>query len=155
MAARQLQRHRAKRLDATGSVRRARDGYQQGRKRAEAWQTGHGLGSPIYQLCRTKYPAAMSDAPQRPSIVALFLGFFSVGMFGFGGVLPWARRMAVEQKHWMTATEFTELLGLCQFLPGGNIMNVTIALGARFHGIPGALAAFVGLMPAPEASVIA
>jgi chromate transporter len=97
----------------------------------------------------------MSDAPQRPSIVALFLGFFSVGMFGFGGVLPWARRMAVEQKHWMTGTEFTELLGLCQFLPGGNIMNVTIALGARFHGIPGAVAAFVGLMAAPVASVIA
>lgn len=97
----------------------------------------------------------MSDAPQRPSIAALFLGFFSVGMFGFGGVLPWARRMAVEQKRWMSAAEFTELLGLCQFLPGGNVMNVTIALGARFHGVPGAVVAFVGLMAAPVASVIA
>jgi chromate transporter len=96
----------------------------------------------------------MSDAQQRPGLVALFLGFLTVGMFGFGGVLPWARRMAVEQKRWLTATEFTDMLGLCQFLPGGNIMNVTVALGARFHGIPGAVAAFVGLMAAPIACVI-
>jgi chromate transporter len=96
----------------------------------------------------------MSDALQKPNLVALFLGFFSVGMFGFGGVLPWVRRMAVEQKRWMTATEFTEMLGLCQFLPGGNVMNVTIALGARFHGIAGSVVAFIGLMAAPVASVI-
>jgi chromate transporter len=97
----------------------------------------------------------MSDAPQRPSIAALFLGFLSVGMFGFGGVLSWVRRMAVEQKHWLTAAEFTGMLGLCQFLPGGNVMNVTIALGARFHGVAGAVVAFVGLMAAPVACVIA
>jgi chromate transporter len=97
----------------------------------------------------------MSDAPQRPSLIALFLGFLTVGMFGFGGVLPWARRMAVEQKRWLSATEFTDMLGLCQFLPGGNVMNVTVALGARFHGIPGAVTAFVGLMAAPVACVIA
>ncbi len=55
----------------------------------------------------------------------------------------------------MTASEFTDMLGLCQFLPGGNIMNVTIALGARFHGAPGAVVAFTGLMAAPVATVIA
>ena len=97
----------------------------------------------------------MPNAPAPPSLLGLFLGFLSVGMFGFGGVLPWARRMVVEQKRWMTATEFTDMLGLCQFLPGGNIMNVTIALGARFHGAAGSVAAFVGLMAAPVAAVIA
>jgi chromate transporter len=109
----------------------------------------------IYRLCHAKYPSAMPDTPQRPSLVALFLGFLTVGLFGFGGVLPWARRMVVEQKRWLSAAEFTDLLGLCQFLPGGNIMNVTVALGARFHGIPGAVIAFVGLMAAPVACVIA
>jgi chromate transporter len=96
----------------------------------------------------------MSDATIRPSLAALFLGFFTVGVYGFGGVLPWARRMVVEQKRWLTAGEFTDMLGLCQFLPGGNIMNVTIALGARFHGIAGAVAAFLGLMTGPVAIVI-
>ena len=75
-------------------------------------------------------------------------------MFGFGGVLPWARRMVVEQKRWLSPAEFTDLLGLCQFLPGGNVMNVTIAVGARFRGAAGSVAAFAGLMAAPVACVI-
>lgn len=97
----------------------------------------------------------MPDAPEPPTLFRLFLGFLSVGLYGFGGVLPWARRMIVEQKRWLSASEFTDMLGLCQFLPGGNIMNVTIALGARFHGAIGSVVAFIGLMAAPVASVIA
>lgn len=96
----------------------------------------------------------MSDLAKPPTLAELFMGFFTIGMFGFGGVLPWARRLVVEQRRWMSAAEFTDMLGLCQFLPGGNIMNVTIALGARFHGVPGAAAAFLGLMTAPVAIVI-
>jgi chromate transporter len=96
----------------------------------------------------------MSDTPAPPSLLQLFLGFLSVGMYGFGGVLPWARRMVVEQKRWLSASEFTDMLGLCQFLPGGNVMNVTIALGARFYGALGAVTAFIGLMAAPFTIVI-
>jgi chromate transporter len=65
---------------------------------------------------------------------ALLVSFLSVGMVGFGGTLPWVRRTVVERRHWMTAAEFTDMLGLCQFLPGGNVLNVTTAVGARFHG---------------------
>jgi hypothetical protein len=60
----------------------------------------------------------MPDPPPSPTLPRLFLGFLSVGICGFGGVLPWARRMVVEQKRWLTAAEFTDMLGLCQFLPG-------------------------------------
>ena len=56
---------------------------------------------------------------------------------GFGGVLPWARRMLVEQRRWLTAEEFTEVLSLGQFLPGGNIVNMSVVIGQRFHGVPG------------------
>jgi chromate transporter len=97
----------------------------------------------------------MSETRPNPSVFDLFAGFFMIGVCGFGGVLPWARRMIVEQRKWLTPTEFTEMLGLCQFLPGGNIMNVTIALGSRFRGVAGALACFLGLMTAPVAIVIA
>ena len=82
------------------------------------------------------------------------MGFLSVGICGFGGVLPWARRMVVDQRHWMTGPEFTDLLGLCQFLPGPNIINVCVALGARFHGPLGSITAFVGLMAAPMTIVL-
>jgi chromate transporter len=90
----------------------------------------------------------------RPGIAGIFAGFFMVGMRGFGGVLPWARRMIVEERKWLTEAEFAEVLGLCQFLPGGNIINVSVAVGSRFRGAPGALAAILGLMLAPVAIVI-
>jgi chromate transporter len=97
----------------------------------------------------------MSETRPDPTVAELFTGFFVVGVCGFGGVLPWARRMIVDQRRWLTQSEFNDMLGLCQFLPGGNIMNVTIALGARFRGVAGALACFLGLMTAPVAIVIA
>ena len=89
-----------------------------------------------------------------PGIGALFAGFFSVGVTGFGGVLPWARRMVVERRRWLGPAEFTDILALCQFLPGPNVINLSVALGARFRGIPGALAAFLGLMAAPMTIII-
>jgi chromate transporter len=97
----------------------------------------------------------MSETRPDPTVSDLFAGFFIVGIIGFGGVLPWARRMIVEKRKWLTPAEFADMLGLCQFLPGGNIMNLTIALGSRFRGVPGAAACFLGLMTAPVAIVIA
>jgi chromate transporter len=91
---------------------------------------------------------------ESPSVVALFTGFFKLGLMGFGGVLPLARRMVVEDRRWLTGEEFTELLGLCQFLPGGNIINMSVAIGSRFHGALGALSALLGLIVAPTAIVI-
>jgi len=93
----------------------------------------------------------MSEAP---GVFDLFRGFLILGLSGFGGVLPLARRMIVEERRWLTPLEFTELLGLCQFLPGGNIINLSVAIGTRFCGLPGAIAALVGLIAAPTAIVI-
>lgn len=90
-----------------------------------------------------------------PTLATLFMGFFSVGICGFGGVLPWARRMIVEQRRWLTPAEFTDLLSLCQFLPGPNIINLSVALGARFFGPLGSIVAFAGLLAAPIAIVLA
>ncbi len=92
---------------------------------------------------------------EHPSLGALFGGFFSVGILGFGGVLPLARRMIVEQRRWLTAAEFTDLLALCQFLPGANIVNMSISLGGRYHGPLGSVAALAGLLAAPIVVVIA
>jgi len=89
-----------------------------------------------------------------PSSRTLFFAFLVTGVVAFGGALPLARRMIVERKRWLTAAEFTELLALCQFLPGPNVVNVTVALGARFRGVPGALAAMAGLLAAPMAIAI-
>jgi chromate transporter len=99
-------------------------------------------------------PAAGSDAPP-PSRRELFVGFLIVGMQGFGGVLPFARRMLVEQRRWLTEREFIEVLSLSQFLPGPNIVNVSIIVGSRFRGASGSMAASLGLMLMPFLIVLA
>jgi chromate transporter len=111
------------------------------------------MSTVAHALPKQAEPAPPS--PQAPSTSALFLGFLGLGLTGFGGVLPLARRMIVERQRWLTASEFTELLGLCQFLPGGNIFNLSVAIGLRYRGVPGALASLIGLIAAPTAIVIA
>ncbi len=91
---------------------------------------------------------------QRPNLRALFLGFSSVGLSGFGGVLPFARRMLVEERQWMSAEEFNAQLGLCQFLPGPNVVNLAVVVGKRYRGLPGALVSAFGLLAGPFVIVL-
>ncbi|MCC6947098.1 MAG: chromate transporter [Bradyrhizobiaceae bacterium] len=93
--------------------------------------------------------ARNSDADRVPELSELFAGFLAISLSGFGGVLPWARRMLVERRGWLNEREFAEALALCQFLPGPNIVNMSIIVGSRFRGVAGALAAFAGLVGVP------
>ena len=88
-------------------------------------------------------------AKSPPSLVVLFVAFAKMSLAGFGGVLVWARRGIVDQHKWMTADEFNETFALCHFLPGPNIVNLTFVFGSRLRGIPGAIAAFSGLVGPP------
>jgi chromate transporter len=87
--------------------------------------------------------------PTPPSLIALFFAFAKMSLAGFGGVLVFARRGIVEQHHWMTAEEFNETFALCHFLPGPNIVNLSVVFGSRFRGIAGGVAAFAGLVGPP------
>ena len=95
-----------------------------------------------------------SQKNERPDLRALFFAFSSVGLSGFGGVLPFARRMLVEQRRWLSAEEFNAQLGLCQFLPGPNVVNLSIVVGKRFHGWRGAVVAPLGMLLAPMLIVL-
>jgi chromate transporter len=88
-------------------------------------------------------------AAANPTVFELFLVFARISVSGFGGVLIWTRRAIVDQHRWMTAEEFNETFALCHFLPGPNVVNLTVVFGSRFRGIAGGLAAFVGLLGPP------
>ena len=100
----------------------------------------------------------MSDeaapAPPKPKPGELFVTFLLIALSGFGGVLPFARRTLVDRKGWLTAQDFVETLSLCQGLPGPNVVNLSIVVGARSCGWRGSLAAFSGLVGAPVVIVI-
>jgi chromate transporter len=101
--------------------------------------------------------AAQSEPGKTPAIgpPRLFIAFLQVGLSGFGGVLPFARRMLVERQGWLTEESFNETLAFCQSLPGPNIVNMSIVVGSRFAGPRGALAALAGLVVAPMLIVMA
>ena len=99
-------------------------------------------------------PPAAIVAPELPtsvppSLIALFIAFAKMSLAGFGGVLVWARRGIVEQHRWMTAEEFNETFALCHFLPGPNVVNLSVVFGSRFRGVAGGIAAFAGLLGPP------
>jgi chromate transporter len=85
----------------------------------------------------------------------LFRGFCLIGLSGFGGVMPWARHYIVERYRWLPAEEFATLLGLCQIMPGPNVMNLSICVGNKFQGWRGALVAPLGMMLVPMLVVLA
>ncbi|MEH2487899.1 chromate transporter [Bradyrhizobium sp. AZCC 2230] len=82
-------------------------------------------------------------------MIALFLAFARMSLAGFGGVLVFARHAIVDQHRWMTADEFNETFALCHFLPGPNIVNLSMVFGSRLRGIAGGVAAFTGLLLPP------
>ncbi|MGS0893081.1 chromate transporter [Burkholderia stagnalis] len=96
-----------------------------------------------------------AGAPREIGLAELFTGFLSLGFISFGGALPFARRTIVEERKWLSADEFTDLLGLCQFLPGGNVINLSVAVGMRFRGVAGAFAGILGLIAGPTLVVVA
>lgn len=96
----------------------------------------------------------MSVAPPK-NLGELFLGFFSISWRSFGGVMPWAHRVMVEERRWLTPEDFASTIGLCQFLPGPNIGNASIVLGKRWFGLTGSIVAFLGLFGLPFIWVLA
>jgi chromate transporter len=90
-----------------------------------------------------------------PTNRQLFFAFMRVGISGFGGVMPFAHRMLVERERWLDEREFVDVLSLCQFLPGPNIVNVSIVVGRRFGGPRGAATAFTGLIVLPFLLIVA
>src|SRR5580704_2875820 len=85
----------------------------------------------------------------RVTLPALFLAFLEVSMLGFGGPIVWARRIIVERRRWLSDPEFADILSLCQFLPGPNVVSITVCIGAKFRGPAGALASLLGFIVIP------
>ena len=97
---------------------------------------------------------ALNQVEARPPITlaALFVTFLKVSLAGFGGPMVWARRIVVERQRWISDAEFADLLSLCQFLPGPNVVSIAVCVGARFRGAAGALASVAGFILAPWAT---
>ena len=84
----------------------------------------------------------------------LLAAFLKIGLLGFGGVMPWARRVMVDERAWLTDREFAETIGMCQVLPGPNVVNLAVVVGSRAQGPVGALLALTGILFVPVMIVL-
>ena len=92
----------------------------------------------------------MTDQPARPQSRAdLFWSFTWLALQGFGGVLAVVQRELVEKKRWLTRDEFVEEWAVAQIMPGPNVVNLSLMIGARYFGLTGALSALAGMLCLP------
>lgn len=77
----------------------------------------------------------------------LFLSFLQIGAFSFGGgyaAMPLIQNQVVQLHHWLSQSEFTDLITISQMTPGPIAVNSATFVGIRIAGVPGALSATIG-----------
>ena len=81
------------------------------------------------------------------SVVQIFLIFLRLGLTSFGGPIAhiaYFRDEFVTQRKWFSESAYSEIVALCQFLPGPASSQVGLAIGLSSAGYRGALAAWLG-----------
>ena len=78
----------------------------------------------------------------------LFATLFKIGLFTFGGgyaMFPLLERELVEKKGWIEKEEFIDMVAIAESTPGPVAINTATFVGFRRAGIPGSLAATLGV----------
>lgn len=80
-------------------------------------------------------------------ILQLFLTFFKIGLFTFGG--GWAmisiiEREIVDKHKWLDRQDFLDLLAVAQSVPGILAVNISVVVGDKLRGGKGSVAAALG-----------
>ena len=101
--------------------------------------------STITDITKTQNDNSQNNQPAK--LKDLFLVFFKIGLFTFGGglaMLPLIEKAVVDQKNWMKNKEFIEMLAIVNSLPGAFAINTAIFIGYRQRKLVGAIAASLG-----------
>lgn len=78
------------------------------------------------------------------TLVQLFLSYFKIGAFSFGGgyaMLPLIQEEIIHTHGWMTNTEFIDIIAISEMTPGPIAINTATFLGYKVAGVPGAMVA--------------
>jgi chromate transporter len=89
-------------------------------------------------------------AETRIGLWTIFAAFFWLGVTSFGGgTAAWLYRAIVQRRRWISNEAFLVDVGLSRIMPGSAGVNLTVQVGQRLRGGPGALAAVLGLLSGP------
>ncbi len=95
-----------------------------------------------------------NDHPRPASLPDLFVAFTLLALQGFGGVMAVVQRELVDRRRWLTQDEFMEDWAVAQIMPGPNVVNLSMMIGARYFGLAGAMTALAGLLAAPMVLIL-
>ena len=82
------------------------------------------------------------------SLWQIFLTFFKIGAFTFGGgyaMIPLIQREAAEKHGWVTEEDILEIVAIAESTPGPIAINAATFVGYRARGVLGALAGTLGV----------
>ncbi|NLJ79311.1 MAG: chromate transporter [Tissierellia bacterium] len=82
-------------------------------------------------------------------LIDLFITFFTIGAFSFGGgyaMLPLMKREIIEIHNWLTNAEFIDILAISEVTPGPIAINTATFLGYRISGLVGSIVATIGVV---------
>lgn len=82
------------------------------------------------------------------TLIKLFITFFKIGAFSFGGgyaMIPIIQR-EIEKNSWITPKEFADIIGIAGMTPGPIAVNSATFVGVKVNGLLGAIFAMVGIM---------
>ena len=82
-------------------------------------------------------------------LFTLFLAFARIGLFTFGGgyaMISVIEHICVEKKKWITGEELLEMTVIAESTPGPIAINCATFTGHKIAGVPGAIAATLGMV---------
>jgi len=90
------------------------------------------------------------------NLLQVFLAFFKVGMFTFGGgyaMIPLIEREIIRNRGWLTPTEFVDMIAIAEMTPGPIAVNTATFVGYRLGGVLGSAVSTVGVV-LPSAIIV-
>ena len=82
-------------------------------------------------------------------LLGLFLVFFKIGAFTFGGgyaMIPIIQREVVENKKWVTDDDILNVIAIAESTPGPIAINSATFIGYKVAGVIGAACATLGVV---------
>lgn len=79
--------------------------------------------------------------------VELFIVYFQIGLFAFGGgyaAMPLIQNLVVEGKGWLSMAEYADLTTIAEMTPGPIAVNSATFVGQKMAGLPGAIVCTLG-----------
>lgn len=79
--------------------------------------------------------------------IQIFVSFFQIGLFSFGGgyaALPLIENQVIDVHKWLSLAEFADLITISQMTPGPIALNAATFVGTRVGGLFGAIVATIG-----------